>query len=139
MVAPEKFAPDISQPTMEMSVRSVLERFAPTNRTPGPTIQPTDPPPPLATYAADGSVAVVNPTILPVRRPVTVAPDRFAVVSVALRRLAFVRLAPVKSVLVRTMPDISTADKSAPARETPAPIRNPEPVPAPPPPVYRTT
>ena len=120
-------------------MRSVPDRFAPTNFTFGPTIQPTEPPPPRATYESDGSVAVVSPTIFPVRIPVMVAPERLAVVSVAFRRIAFVRLAPVKSVLVRTMPDISTADKSAPASETPAPIRNPDPVPAPPPPVYLTT
>ena len=139
IVALAKFAPDISHPVITRSVRSVPERLAPTNFTSGPTIQPTEPPPPRATYESDGSVAVVSPIIFPVRMPVMVAPDRLAVVSVAFRRTAFVKYAPVKSVLVRTMPDISTPDKSAPVSETPAPIRNPDPVPAPPPPVYRTT
>jgi len=139
IVALAKFAPDISHPVITRSVRSVLERLAPTNFTPGPTIQPTEPPPPRATYESDGSVAVVSPVIFPVRIPVMVAPERLAVVSVAFLRMAFVKFAPVKSVLVRTMPDISTPDKSAPVSETPAPIRNPDPVPAPPPPVYRTT
>jgi hypothetical protein len=39
-VAPERFVPDISQPAIEIPVRSVLERFALRNITDGPTIKP---------------------------------------------------------------------------------------------------
>jgi hypothetical protein len=63
------------------------------------------------------------------------APERFAVVSVELRRLVFVMFAFWKSVLVRTMPLMSMPDRSVPARLTPAPIMNPVPLA---PPVFRT-
>lgn len=129
-VAPEKFAPEISHPPIFRFVRSVFDKFALTRRTFGPTIFV-----PLTTYAADGSVAVASPVIPPVRIPVIFAPERFAVVSVALRRDVFVMFAFWKSVLVRTTPLISIPERSVPARLTPAPIMNPVPLA---PPVFRT-
>ena len=49
IVAPARFAPEISQFAILRLVRSVPARFAPTSLTPGPTIQPMVPPPPRAT------------------------------------------------------------------------------------------
>lgn len=129
-VAPEKFAPEISQPLILSPVRFVFDKFALTRRTFGPTIFV-----PLTTYTADGSVAVASPVIPPVRIPVIFAPERFAVVSVALRRDVFVMFAFWKLVLVRTTPDMSIPERSVPARLTPAPIMNPVPLA---PPVFRT-
>ncbi len=87
-VAPERFAPEMSTPAIEIDVRSVFERFALRSITDGPTMKPF-----LATYPV-GSVAVVRFT----REPV------MTLVSVALVRTAFVMVDPV----------IVTPDKSIP-------------------------
>lgn len=103
-VAPERFAPEISQPAIDIPVRSVFEIFALRSITDGPTMNPF-----RATYPV-GSVAVVRFTRFPV----------ITLVNVALVMTAFVIVDPVM-----VTPDKSIPVAAALVRFTLGPTINP--------------